>query len=147
MADIKKTLDKIQEQLKSLEGKADKAKGAKSSGTPWGWIISLAIGAVISIGAGLLIWKLNKKNKELAKLRTKVEQDAVHAEQLKHEAAVVPHKETARLLAAKANALADQAAKELAALKVEEERHANAMTRVVAAKNWDQLDALNKEGR
>jgi uncharacterized protein HemX len=140
-------LEEIKDKLVSLEGKADTAKESKDNGGLWGWIVALVVGAAVSIGAALLIWKLNKKNEELAKLRTQIEQDEVKDAQLQHEIAVADHQAKIDTLAAEAAEVRTRIVANSIKLDEETTRHAEVLTRVEAARDWDQLDALNRENR
>lgn len=133
----------IKDKLTSLEANAAKAKEAKNSGGMWGWLVALLVGAAVSIGAALLLWKLNKKNEELAKLRTQAEQDEVRNAQLKHEMSVSRPKARMAVLAAEAATVRVRLIQTKVKLEAEVKRHDEAMTRVIAARDWDQLDALN----
>lgn len=137
----------IQKKLTALESKATTAKESKDSGGMWGWIVALVVGAVVSTGAALLLWKLNKKNEELAKLRTQIEQDNVRSAQIQHDILVGDYEGNLEALAATAAIIHGRSLRNQKRLARETERHAEAMTRVDAAKNWDQLDALNSEDR
>lgn len=140
-------LTEIKDRLESLEGKAEQAKESKDSGSLWGWLVALVIGAIVSIGAAILIWKLNKKNEELAKLRTKIEQDEVRDAQLRHELDVAEHTKEIERLAEEAVEVRTRLSNNRSKLRTEKERHAEAMRRVEAARDWDKLDQLNSEGR
>lgn len=137
-------LTQINSRLESLESTATQAKESKDSGSVWGWILALVLGAAVSIGAALLIWQLNKKNKELAELRTKVEQDEVRSAELQHELETAHHRANIDRLAEEASAVRERIAASTDLLAAEQTRHAEAVARVEAAKNWDQLDQLNK---
>jgi len=140
-------LVEIKDKLVSLESKADTAKESKDNGGLWGWIVALVVGAAVSIGAALLIWKLNKKNEELAKLRTQVEQDRVKDAQLQHELLVDVHQDKLDILAVEAATVRTRLIANTVKLEEETTRHAEALLRVEAARDWDQLDALNRENR
>jgi uncharacterized protein HemX len=147
MADDTDVLEEIKDSLVSLEGKAETAKESKDNGGLWGWIVALIVGAVVSIGAALLIWKLNKKNEELAKLRTQIEQDEVRSARLQHQLAVAGHQERIDDLAAEAAKVRTRVVRGRVQLYEETMRHDAALARVEAARDWNQLDALNRENR
>ena len=132
----------IETRLADLEKLATKAKTSKDSGSSWGWIVALIVGAIISIGAALLLRKLNKKNEELAKLRTKIEQKEVEVAQRKFEGTLAKFngKGTALLVAAKALEVKVQKAKEL--LVREEDRHLQQLERIADAQCWDDINKL-----
>lgn len=140
-------LTEIKDKLVSLEDKAETAKESKSSGGLWGWLVALVVGAIVSIGAAILIWKLNKKNEELAKLRTQIEQDEVKDAQLQHVLEVAKHQDKIEELVESATEVRMRLASNRVILESETARHADAMARVEAARSWDQLDALNTENR
>jgi len=140
-------LTEINDKLAALEARADTAKESKDSGSLWGWIVALVVGATVSIGAAILIWKLNKKNEELAKLRTQIEQDEVRDAQLQHELAVAGPQDRIDVLAAEAAEVRDRVTRSKMLLDVESARHADALARVEAVQDWSQLDALNSDKR
>lgn len=137
-------LDQINTRLESLESTATQAKESKDSGSVWGWILALVLGAAVSIGAALLIWQLNKKNKELAELRTKIEQDEVRSAELQHELETAHHRANIDKLAEEASVVRARIVSNADLLAVEQARHIEALARVEAAKSWDRLDELNK---
>ena len=148
-----KELDKLMEKIRELESKVDHAQSKREqpasnpvSGA-WKWVAGLVGAGVIALGAALVMWKLNKKNKELAKLRTKAELQELNAASASHQASMTPFLGRAARLreeAAMHRAEADELRTELAE---EGQRAAEALKRVKAVRGWDALDAHNEEGR
>jgi hypothetical protein len=132
----------LETRLKKLESLATKAKDSKSSGSSWGWLVALIVGAIVSIGAALLLNKLNKKNEELAKLRTKIEQKEVEAAQRKFEGTIAKLRGDGNQLLASAKVLETKVQKAKVLLEQEEEKHLQQLERIADAKNWDDLNKL-----
>jgi uncharacterized protein HemX len=137
----------LEERIKGLESKADQAREAKEQGGIWGWLIGLVVAAALSIGAFFLLRKLNKKNEELAKLRTQIEQERVTAAAAKHEALIAQQEEYRTEKVREAARLMVKVNASEARLREETARYAEAMTRVIAAQNWEDMDRLNQERR
>lgn len=144
------TMAEIFEKIEDLETKVDKAKETESSNggsSLWGWLVGLVLAAAIAIGAFFLLRNLKKKNEELAKLRTKTEQDEVRKANLQHDAEVAKHTEKAAELRAKAADLEETIRLKRARIRATQTMYDQAAERIIHAKNWKELEALNEEGR
>lgn len=76
-------IDKLTTRNKTVQEK-------KQSG-PWGWVIGVVLALVSLVGIGVAMWLANRRTKELAKIKTKIEQDKVDQDQRAHEAKKEPH--------------------------------------------------------
>jgi hypothetical protein len=77
----------ITQLLEQLQGKREKQTAIKQEGGWQNWIKGILIGLAIFIGIGVVKWMLDKRNRELAQLKTKQEQDALALKNKVHEAA------------------------------------------------------------
>lgn len=139
-------LKEIVSKLEKLNERDQQATEAKASNTPWGWIFGLLISAVVVIGAAIAAWQLNKKNKELAKLRTKIEVDTVRAEQLQFEADNNIFKHTSERRAREAEQLRIRVHEDKATLKEAALAYEQAVEQLGAlGDDWDALDRYNRD--
>lgn len=77
----------IQKLLAQLEGKRRQQDDLKKKGGWSSWLKVILIGLGIFIGVGVVHWLLNRHNKELARLKTKEEQENVRLQNALHAAA------------------------------------------------------------
>jgi uncharacterized protein HemX len=143
MSDLKKILDR----LTSLEERVSSAKETQSKSSPWAWVMGLILTAAVSIGVGLLFRQINKRNKELAKLRTEAEQRKVKAANLEVSSQAAASAERQEKLDNKAKDLKKDAAISLEKLDQEETKLALAVEKLMEIKTWKELDYLNSLGR
>lgn len=148
------TLSDILDRIDDLEVKVDKARANKeetssSSGAKsiLGWLVGLLLAASLAIGAFFLLRNLKKKNEELAKLRTQVEQDKVRQRNLEHDAAVAAETDKALELQEEAELLKERIDATERRIDATRVLHTHAKERILAVQNWEELDALNQEGR
>jgi gas vesicle protein len=82
LTDLEKRLDDL---IKKVTERNEKTQEAKQSG-PWGWVVGIVLALVSLVGIGVAMYLANKRAKELAKLKTQVEQEKVAQDQKAHEA-------------------------------------------------------------
>ena len=147
-------LSAILEQISALEAKVTTASEQKTESAAkggvsaiWGWLLGLVAAAAIAIGAFFLLHNLKKKNEELAKLRTQVEQDKVRQANVAHEATLAPHEERAEELRTEAETLKERIRAQEYRIATTQGMHDLSMERVLQAKTWEELEKLNDENR
>lgn len=82
LSDLEKRLDDV---IKKVTERNEKTQEAKQSG-PWGWVVAIVLALLSLVGIGVAMYLANRRAKELAKLKTQVEQDKVAQDQKAHEA-------------------------------------------------------------
>ena len=87
MTDLEKRLDEL---IAKLTTRNKEVQAKKQSG-PWGWVIGLVIALISLVGIGVAMYLANRRAKELAKAKTKIEQDKVNQDQKAHEAKKETH--------------------------------------------------------
>lgn len=81
-SDLDKKLDDL---IAKLTTRNKEVQEKKQSG-PWGWIVGLVIALISLVGIGVAMYLANRRAKELAKAKTKIEQEKVEQDQRAHEA-------------------------------------------------------------
>lgn len=81
-SDLTKRLDTLVERITARNKETQEAK---KSG-PVGWPLALVLALVSLVGIGVAMWLAARRNRELGKLRTQLEQDEVAQTQARHEA-------------------------------------------------------------
>lgn len=76
---------KLDELIAKLTQNNKEVQEKKESG-PWGWVVGLVIALISLVGIGVAMYLVNKRAKELAEAKTKIEQDKVDQDQKAHEA-------------------------------------------------------------
>lgn len=85
--DLDKRLDAL---IDKLTTRNKEVQEKKQSG-PWGWVVGLVIALVSLVGIGVAMYLASRRAKELAKAKTKIEQDKVDQDQKAHEAKKETH--------------------------------------------------------
>lgn len=120
-----------------------KAEASTKTGT-LGWVWKVIVGAVVIIGIGYLLWRSNKRLKELKELKIKLEQEKVKTEAAKVLASKTKTDEEIAII----NKKLDQ---KLASIKVIDKRATSAIAshelkkaEIKNLKNWNDLDRYRK---
>ena len=140
-------LDKILDRIRELENIDDDAEQSKTEGSPWGWIVGIVLALVVTVGVGLLVWKLNRKNKELAKLRTESEINEVKLEQTEFKADVAKAESRIKELKDKAADLRSGVRTDTEIYNARKKKLDEALSRLKKIRSWTDLDEHNKKGR
>lgn len=133
--------------LSTLTEKKKQETKAKKKRNPWGWIVGLVLSAVVALGIGMLLRKIKKHGKELAKLRTAAEKQQIQADQLRFHAELADHSDNVTRLQARAEEEQLKVDVLRATIKVQTQVQAQAVEALARLKNWDDLDAHNTQGR
>lgn len=137
----------LEKRSAAAQSQQESAGSSSGVGQIIGWLVGLVLAAGVAIGAYLLMRDLKKKNAELARLRTKVEQDKVKQRNLEHAADVAVHLEEAVALRQQAGEIASRIRVRTQLADAQERAFSGLEERIRRAQNWDDLDALNKENR
>lgn len=140
-------LEKILERVRELEDTDDDAEQSKSQGGAWGWIVGIVLALVVTVGVGLLVWKLNRKNKELAKLRTESEINEVKLEQTEFKTDVSKSETRIKELKEKAADLRGEIQADSVVYNSRKQKLDEAISRLKKIRSWADLDEHNKKGR
>lgn len=134
--DLDKKLDRL---IDNLTKRNETVQEKKQSG-PWGWVVGIIIALISLVGIGVAMYYANRRAKELAKLKTKIEQDKVDQDQKAHEAKKEPHslrrKELLEELKKKEREIQDRQA----ALKDAEEAHAARRKKLENLNAWAEIN-------
>ena len=131
----------LKEQRKKLDAKLEKGKPILR------WVGYAVAGALFLLVLGLALWKRNQRLRELAKLRTKVQQDEVRKAQLEHEATVSKELAKVKALAAEANELNHQIDLQNQAVRDTEAKLKEELAAIDEVTSWKLLDEYNRSGR
>jgi flagellar biosynthesis/type III secretory pathway M-ring protein FliF/YscJ len=138
MADesIEKRLDKL---IETVTQRNKEVQAKKESG-PWGWVVGIVLALVSLAGIGVALYLANRKAKELAALKTKVEQDKVKTEQAAHDAKQEPLLTERKKLLEEAKHEEAQLIVRAAALKKAEREHAERKKRIEGLRAWAEIN-------
>ncbi len=133
--------------LEQLQAQVQKARDAKAKGGIWNWAQYIFWASVVALGVAFVMYQLNKRNRELATLRTQVEQDEVRAAEARHQALIQPKREDLKRLAGEAVVLTNAARTSRAALQAAQAESDAHVERALNTRDWASLDATNQSGR
>jgi hypothetical protein len=133
--------------LTQLQGYVDKARAAKNKGGVWNWAQYIFWASVVSLGVAFVMYQLNKRNGELAKLRTQAEIDDVKAATARHAALIQPRREDLKRLAGEAVELTNAANRSKALLRDAQAETDAHVEQALNTRDWASLDAANAKGR
>jgi Co/Zn/Cd efflux system component len=140
-------MDGIRELLAVLKEKAEQARTAKLSGSWWGWIAALGIGIIIALGSAFLLTKLRRRNGELAKARTDLEQQEARLRNLEYQRKVAVHEHEITALQNEADILKLRVKHTKTRLADKQRETDHAVEEALKVRDWAALDAKNQEGR
>lgn len=134
--DLEKKLDDL---IKKVTERNEKTQEAKKSG-PWGWVVGVVLALLSLVGIGVAMWLASRRAKELAKLKTQVEQDKIAQDQRAHEAKKEPHmsKRKALLAAVKLKEIVLQ--KRDRELKEAEQAHETRKKKIDSLNAWREIN-------
>ena len=130
---------KIDELIQTLSKRNETVQEKKKSSI-WGWVVGLLIAAGSLILIGVLWWKFNKRGKELAAAKTKLEQQKVDLDQKKHEAQHQVHKLERQKLKAEANKLGMEIRDSAVRLKKMDTQHALRKKAIEKMTTWAEIN-------
>jgi len=133
--------------LDTLKEQVDKARAAKAAGGVWNWFAYIFLAAVVSLGVAYALYRLNKKNAELAQLRSQVEKNEVEAANARHFAMVNTEHEDIQRLAQEAAKMTENAKAQRAQLQAAQAETDAHVERALSTRDWASLDATNAAGR
>jgi len=130
---------KIDELITSISKRNETVQEKKESG-PWGWIVGgiLALLSLVGISVAMYYW--NKRNKELAKAKTQLEQQKVDLEQKKHQEAQTQHGAERLMLKRQVEVLAGQIRQTETDLKKLDETHATRKAAIEKLRSWEEIN-------
>lgn len=134
--DLDKKLDRL---IDNLTKRNETVQEKKKSG-PWGWIVGLVIALLSLVGIGVALYYANRRAKELAAAKTKIEQDKVAQGQKAHEAKKEKHyvrrKELLEALKTKEREIQDSQAR----LREAEAAHAERKKKIENLNAWSEIN-------
>jgi len=136
-SDITKKLDGF---IKSITDRNKVVQEKKKSGSPVGWIVGIVLALVSLIGIGVAMWLASRRAKELAKLKTKVEQDKVDQDQQAHEAKKEPSRIKREQLISDLKKREREIQERAALLKRAEEEHEARKKKVDGLNAWSEIN-------
>jgi hypothetical protein len=137
----------MQALLDTLQAQVQKARAARDKGGIWNWAVYIFWACVIAISAAFVMYQLNKKNGQLATLRTQVEVDELHAANAQRVALLQPSRDDLKVKAAEALLLTNAVkAKRVELQEAQAETDAQ-VERALGTRDWASLDAANAAGR
>lgn len=135
-SDLTKRLDDL---ITKVTARNKVVQEKKQSG-PWGWVVGLVLALISLVGIGVAMWLASRRAKELAKAKTKIEQDKVDQDQRAHDAKKVTllrdREKAVSELKKRERALQDRTA----ALRHAEREHAERKAKLDGLKAWGAIN-------
>lgn len=138
---------KLDNAIKRAESTVNVQVKAKKKNVIWKWVVG---GVAALMGFFVILWasrQFNVRTKELAKLRTNVEQDKVFAKDQRVAADMQRSQVTRDRLKNEAQKLKEKALFEEKKIKDAEAVLRHYEDRLLKVKDWKTLDKMNEEGR
>jgi hypothetical protein len=134
--DLEKKIDELIQTL----GKRNDTVQEKKKSSVWGWVVGLIIAAGSLILVGVLWWKFSQRGKELAAVKTQLEQQRVDLDQKKHEATQTTHRLERQALEAQINSQAMKLRDDAARLKKMDAQHALRKKAIEKMNTWAEIN-------
>ena len=135
----------MEKQIQKVKDTAKALREVKAKKGIWPWIAGVALVIALIIGVYFLKKALVSNQEELAKLRTKAEQQRIKPAQTKFKASLEANEKKATALRYKAMQQREVANKAVADIKNKEAENAHILEQLEGISSWEELDKLNEK--
>lgn len=126
--------------METLTKRNQTVQEKKKSG-PWGWVVGIVLALISLVGIGVAFWYMGRRARELAKLRTKVEQDQVDQDQRAHEMRQEPSRRRREQLLRQMVHQEQAIQERQQALQLAQKAHAQRAARLKDLRAWEEINA------